>query len=216
MNLCMQGYSVWKLCWLIFYMWRHKHRVHTHVLTSIHTPPPPPPPWVEATPLTDLTASQYFQSHHHSVNYCTCFAGWLLPLYNSFLGLNFYQGLCFCVMEMPVITIHYVVSWIWLFEIYVNLCARVVALRFSWLDQSVCVSLRIRSCMCRAHLYRFLKVEKCQTSIGGSECAATVDGASVRANYSCVICFSSRLKQPNQPTVSVTETNHQIALQWLG
>lgn len=50
-----------------------------------------------------------------------------------------------------------------------------------------------------------------------SVCAATVDGASERPNYSCVICFTSCLRKPphNQPSLSAFWRKHKIGLQWL-
>lgn len=94
-----------------------------------------------------------------------------------------------------------------------NLCEFVRAcrgssIRLAWSDANAwfwtCACLYMLLCMWCAHRCIFLKVEKLRTSISGRECAATVDGASERANYSCVICFGSRLKQPNHPTISVT------------
>lgn len=52
---------------------------------------------------------------------------------------------------------------------------------------------------------------------GRAVCAATVDGASERPNYSCVICFTSCLRKPphNHPTLSALWRKHKIGLQWL-
>lgn len=88
-----------------------------------------------------------------------------------------------------------------------NLCETVRALRLSnsdSLNRHKRARARVSERVCI-----FLKLEQSRTSISGRECAATVDGASERANYSCVICFSSRLKSPNQPTLAVTVEKKQ-------
>lgn len=84
------------------------------------------------------------------------------------------------------------------FKFMCNL-AWVEALQSGKLEQT-----QTRACTCCEHVCIFLKLQQSRTSISGRECAATVDGVSERVNYSCVICFSSRLKHPNQPTLLVT------------
>lgn len=77
-----------------------------------------------------------------------------------------------------------------------NLCESVRVLRLSNSD-SLNRHKRARACAVSMSAY-FLNSSSREPP-SGRECAATVDGASERANYSCVICFSSRLKNPNQP-----------------
>lgn len=96
-----------------------------------------------------------------------------------------------------------------------NLCETVRALRLSNSDNlNRHKRARVRAVSTSAY---FLNSSSREPP-SGRECAATVDGASERENYSCVICFSSRLKNPNQPTLSVTagKKNTFKDLQWLG
>lgn len=55
---------------------------------------------------TKSPTPSHFTLHYHSLPYCTCFGALVLS------PSEFPSGIMFCVMEMPMISIHYVVSWI--------------------------------------------------------------------------------------------------------
>ncbi len=192
-------------------------------------------PWASLLLTANLPTVSFTLSFITLLHLFWCSA--VFPLYNSFLRLNFHQGLCFalwkCLWLLFIMWFHDSESFKFVC-VCVCVCVWALSVCVWWLFNSeglnrhksyVCTRGRFCQCLCVCvsvclHISSTWEVVTLHQWQRGRVCAETVDGASERPNYSCVICFSSRLRNQRQshPTISTfwRKYIHKIGLKWLG